>query len=242
MEVFGQLLQPEQFKLSPLPDTEIVAESQREVVGQGKTWKIYELTIRRTSVQKPDMKMTVRVTPKTGLPRTWDIDVDGEKIQQMFDYPRTGPADIRSLGIPATAKRENQLTEDSLDIVLSQVLNGLKVGRNRFDDYCGYVWNESMTPANLRRVWHKGQKWRVEHVLPRSTTKEAILDHDRVPIDIDLDGLKERERRADLRAAGHLRRPDHVVLQLQSETDRSRSAVRVGARIGQRSAILRDGG
>ena len=73
------------------------------------------------------------------------------------------------------------------------MLNGLKVGRNRFDDYCGYVWNESVTPANLLRVWHKDHKWRVENVHPRITTGDAIGGRDRIPIEIDLAGMKQRE-------------------------------------------------
>ena len=138
--------------------------------------------------------MTIWVDPNTGLPLTWDIVVDGETIHQFLDYPRTGPADILALGVPASAKRENNLPADSLDVVLSQVLTGLKTGRTRFDDYCGYVWDEAVTPANLRRVWRKGPKWRIERILPRSTTRQAILEHDRIPIDIDLAGMIERER------------------------------------------------
>jgi hypothetical protein len=194
IEVFRQLLYAEELKTSPLPGSEIIAESRRQVTERGKTWKVYELTIRWTAGRKPDVKMIIRVDPKNGLPQTWDISAEDGEIRQTLDYPSTGPADILALGVPASAKRENHLPDESLDLVLNQVLNGLKVGRNRFDDYCGYVWNESVTPANLRRVWRKGHKWRVEHVLPRMTTKDAILNHDRIPIGIDLAGLKQREQ------------------------------------------------
>ena len=130
IEVFRQLLHFEEFKDSPFPDTEIIEQSHREVIERGKTWKVYSLTVRWTFGQKADLKMVIRVDPKTGLPQTWVIDVDGGKLRQTFDYPGNGPADILCLGVPATAKREDHLPEQSLDLVLSQVLNGIKVGRH----------------------------------------------------------------------------------------------------------------
>jgi hypothetical protein len=189
LEIFGQLLQVESFKTSPIPDMELIAESHRDVIERGKTWKVYELTLRGVVGKKFDVKMSIQVDPKTGLPQTWNIEAEDGTLQMTFDYPATGPADLLALGVPATAKRDSSPPEESLD----QVLNGLRVGRTRFDDYCAYVWTESATAADLRRVWRKGQKWRVENTLPRSTTKGAMIRHDPIPIDIDLAGLKQRE-------------------------------------------------
>ncbi|MGP0064561.1 MAG: hypothetical protein ACLQGP_13310 [Isosphaeraceae bacterium] len=189
LEVFAQLLNAEQFKLSPIPDTEIVSESHRNVGGPAKIWEQYELTLRWISVKKPDVKLSIVVDRKTGLPRTWMIASDDGTLYLICDYPATGPADVRALGVPASAKRDSPLPEEGLD----QLLTGLRIGRTRFDDYCAYVWDESAVPANLQRVWRKGRKWRVEHVIPRSTTREAILDHDRIPIEIDLAGMKQKE-------------------------------------------------
>jgi hypothetical protein len=189
LEVFRQVLYAEDFQIAPLPDTEIITESHRQVIERGKAWKVYEVTIRWVAGRKSDVKMIVRVDPKTGLPRTWDIEAEDGTLQLTLDYPASGPTDILALGVPASAKREDHLPDESLD----RVLNGLRVGRNRFDDYCGYVWTESGTPANLRRIWHKGRKWRVEDARPRMAAKGAILEHDRIPIGIDLAGLKARE-------------------------------------------------
>lgn len=190
LEVFRQVLHAEEFQIAPLPDTEIIAESHRQVIERGKTWKVYKVTIRWTAGRKSDVKMIVRVDPETGLPRTWDLEAEDGTLQQTLDYPASGPTDILALGVPASAKREDHLPDESLD----RVLNGLRVGRNRFDDYCGYVWTESGTPASLLRIWHKGRKWRVEHARPRTATKDAILEHDRIPAGIDLSGLKAREQ------------------------------------------------
>ena len=117
LAVFRQLLHAEEFKISPLPDTEIIRQSHRVVIERGKAWKVYDLTLRRTVGPKSDVKMVIRVDPKTGLPQTWDIVVDDGTLKQTFDYPAAGPADILALGVPATAKREDNLPEQTPDLV-----------------------------------------------------------------------------------------------------------------------------
>ena len=74
--------------------------------------------------------------PKSRLPRFWDIESSGgERLRREFDYPESGPADVVAMGVPATARRVDRVPADDL----VRVLDGLKTGRNRFDDYCGYV-------------------------------------------------------------------------------------------------------
>jgi hypothetical protein len=185
LEFFHHLRRGADFKVSPYPSSEIVAQSQREVVDQGKTWKIHELTIRGTSRQKFQVKMIVRVDPTTGLPRTWEIEGDDGKLQQVLDYPATGPANILALGVPTTAKLDDRIPVDNVD----QVLNHLKIGRDRFDDYCAYVWFDQ----TVNRVWRKGRRWRVELGIPQSTADPTSFHPGQVPDDADLDWWKEHE-------------------------------------------------
>ena len=55
--------------------------------------------------------MDIRVNPKPACPRPGISCRTAEHFKQTFDYPATGPSDIRSLGVPATAKLEDQLPE-----------------------------------------------------------------------------------------------------------------------------------
>jgi hypothetical protein len=184
---FEQILRGKAFQTSPIPDTEIIGQKTREVAEGGKTWTEYELTVRwKASPDRPS-RMWWRVDPETNLPSTWDIEMDGGKIQQTIDYPGFGPSDILALGVPSTAKLVDRIPNNDLN----QILTGLKIGRNRFDDYCGYVWGT----LGIHRVWRKGHKWRVERGLPRITTKAAIVEfYQKAPNDVDLAGWKQREK------------------------------------------------
>ena len=177
--VFEQILRGEAFQTSPIPDTEIIGQKSREVTEGGKTWKEYELTVRWKERPDRPSRMWWRVDPETNLPHTWDIEVADGKIQQTIDYPGFGPSDILALGVPATAKMVDRIPNNDLN----RILTGLKIGRNRFDDYCGYVWGT----LGINRVWRKGHRWRVERGRPRITTKAAIVEfYTKVPNDVDL--------------------------------------------------------
>jgi hypothetical protein len=187
LTVFEQILRGKVFQSSPIPDTEIIGQKSREVVEEGKTWKEYELTVRWKA--RPDLpsRMWWRVDPETNLPHTWDIETAGGKIQQTIDYPVFGPSDILALGAPDTAKVVDRIPNNDLN----RMLTGLTIGRNRFDDYCGYVWGT----LGINRVWRKGQRWRVEMARPRTTTKAAIVEfYTKGPNDVDLAYWKEREK------------------------------------------------
>ncbi len=171
LEIFGQVLQLEPFKVSPIPDTEVIVDRHRDLtVGGGRPWREYSLVLRWISTKKADVKMNLRVDPTTGLPHTWTIEAEDGTFQLVLDYPRTGPSGIRGLGVPATAKRDQPPAEANHD----QVLNALKVGRNRFDDYCAYAWNESPALADLHRVRRKGRKWSIEQARPRATSEDEM--------------------------------------------------------------------
>ena len=184
--LFQQFLRGEIFAVSPIPDTEIVEQKTRDVVEQGRKWKEYELTVREKTGRAAQQRMWLRVDPQTGLPRTWDIDSGGGKLQQTLEYPEAGPADILALGIPATARWVDRIPSDDLE----RVLAGLKVGRNRFDDYCEYV----VYLNDVWRVWHKGRKWRVETVNLRLPTKATLVDFGKTPEDADFTWFKSREQ------------------------------------------------
>ena len=125
------------------------------------------------------------MNPTTGLPRTWDLQEADDTLQQRLDYPATGPVNILALGVPATAKRVDRVPADDLD----EVLNRLKIGRDRFDDYCAYVWFDK----SVNRVWRKGRRWRVELGLPRSTREASSLEPDRIPDNAGLEWWQEHE-------------------------------------------------
>src|SRR5262249_42252661 len=146
----------------------------------GKTWRQLEATIRWREGRKSVVKMLIRVDPTTGLPRTWDIIAPDGVIHQTLDYPETGPADILALGVPATAKRVDRVPGDDLN----RILDGMTLGRNRFDDYCAYVWYEGQKPANVNRVWRKGHRWRVDSVHRRNPTKEYFRKTDEAPFGV----------------------------------------------------------
>lgn len=184
---FDQILRGEAFQTSPFPDTEIVGQKSREVAEGGKTWKEFELTVRWKDSPERRIRMWWRVDLETNLPHTWDIEAADGKIQQTIDYPVFGPSDILALGVPATAKVVDRIPNNDLN----RILAGLTIGRNRFDDYCGYVWGT----LGIKRVWRKGHRWRVESGRPRSTTKAAIVEfYTKRPNDVDLAYWKQREK------------------------------------------------
>ena len=184
---FEQILRGNAFQASPFPAAEIVGQKSREVAEGGKTWKEFELTVRWKDSPERRSRMWWRVDPETNLPHTWDIEVADGKIQQTIDYPGFGPSDIVALGAPATA----QVVDRTPNNDLNRILTGLTIGRNRFDDYCGYVWGT----LGINRVWRKGQRWRVEMARPRTTTKAAIVEfYTKGPNDVDLAYWKEREK------------------------------------------------
>jgi hypothetical protein len=193
LQVLRQFLSTEANPITPDPQTEIVAQTSRDVTEDGRTWRQLEITIRWKEGRRSVVKNVIRVDRATGLPRTWDLVADEGVVHQTLDYPETGPGDILALGVPATARRVDRVPGDDLD----RVLEGLKIGRNRFDDYCGFTWFEGVNPANVRRIWRKGRKWRVDDVQRRILTKAEAsrfdVVPDGVPLGVDWDYWKLHE-------------------------------------------------
>ena len=143
-----------------IPGVEMVGPETRELTEDGKTWTAYQWAMSKPTRKDHEVKwIRMLVDPKTRLPGFLvGESVGGERVRDAFDYPDSGPADIVAMGAPATARRVDRVPGNDLD----RVLNGLKVGRNRFDDYCGYAWFDDRMA--VWRVWRKGHKWRVERM------------------------------------------------------------------------------
>jgi hypothetical protein len=158
-DFFRQLLDPNGPTRSPFLGMDIVAQSRREVVVDGRPFVEIELTLK---VVGADRKQTIRfrVDPHTKLPHSCVFQsIEGRMGTTLFDYPDRGPADIYELGAARSAKIVDRMPDADLD----RVLAGLRAGRVRFDDYRGIMdWGDGM---NAKRVFRKGRKWRVESLL-----------------------------------------------------------------------------
>jgi hypothetical protein len=154
---------------------EMVGPKIHEITEDGKTWTAYEWKASKPA-RKDDAVARLRllVDPKTRLPRFCDGEsANGDRLRREFDYPDTGPADIVAMGVPPTAKRVDRVPANDLN----RVLDGLKAGRNRFDDYCGYAWDDD--GMNAWRVWRKRHKWRVERLQSKinRSTRPIVADN-----------------------------------------------------------------
>lgn len=158
-DLIQQLLDNKGPARSPVPGMEILAQSRRDVVEDGWAWVDIELTLKVIAGDRKQM-MRFRVDPKTKLPHSCVFQsIEGPIATTLFDYPDHGPADIYELGAPRSAKVVDRIPSHDLD----RVLAGLKAGRVRFDDYRGIMdWGDG---GNIKRVWRKGPKWRVETAL-----------------------------------------------------------------------------
>jgi hypothetical protein len=143
-------------KAYPFSVLERTNPKTREVLDEGTTWKEYEWTFRSSRSDEPSGRIRLRVDLQTGLLKSWDTESEnGASVHREFDYPEAGPADVLALGVPASARRVDRVPGDDLN----RVLTGLQIGRNRFDDYCGYVWFD----GTVERIWRKGRQWRVDY-------------------------------------------------------------------------------
>jgi hypothetical protein len=158
-DFIGQLLDDKGPAKSPVPGMEIVAQSRRNLVVDGQTWVEIELTLKVVAGDRKQ-SMRFRVDPKTRLPHSCVFQsIEGPVGTTLFDYPDRGPADIYDLGVPRTAKVVDRMPSHDL----GRVLAGLEAGRVRFDDYRGIMdWGDG---SNIKRVWRKGRRWRVETAL-----------------------------------------------------------------------------
>jgi hypothetical protein len=159
LDFYRQLLDPKGPTKSPIPGMEVVAQNRRDIDDGGQAWVEIELTLRVVGGDR-EQRMRCRVDPKTKLPHSLVFQsLEGPEGTTVFDYPDRGPSDIYDVGAPRTAKIVDRTPGEDLD----RVLAGLKTGRVRFDDYRAIMdWGDG---TNIKRVWRKGRKWRVESLL-----------------------------------------------------------------------------
>jgi hypothetical protein len=169
-QVFDELLDPKGPTKLLFPGSEVIGQTRREVEDAGKKWVEVEFTLRVAGGSRGGPEsLRIRIDPATNLPVSMVMDdEDGKRYTASIDYPDRGPADLYDLGVPRTAKVIDRIPPDAV----GRVLAGLKAGRHRFDDYCAFVVEDRVLPANyfprvtVYRVWRKGLKWRIERLRP----------------------------------------------------------------------------
>lgn len=148
-------------------EMEVVDQRLEQVEEGGRRWLDYHLAIRNRAL--PDrIEMRFRVDPDTKLPRLCRFEgrLEGNRVvrQMRFDYPDRGPADIYDLGVPKTAKLVDRVPSDHL----ARILEAIRAGRRRMDDYRALVVQFAETPgsawwmAQPMIVYRKGDKFRAD--------------------------------------------------------------------------------
>ncbi len=135
------------------------------VEADGKRWVDFQLTFRQIDGGRE--RVTVyRVDSETRLPK-FRIDrqenADDPEMRVELDYPESGPADVFALGVPRDVKVVDYVPTPEL----TQILAGMRAGREGMDTYSGLIvqgssrihWSEAST---VWRVWRSGNKWRIE--------------------------------------------------------------------------------
>jgi hypothetical protein len=163
--IFGGLFQ-DKAGIDPSTSLEQLVKQQTvEVEADGKRWVDFQLTFRQIDGGRE--RVTVyRVDPETRLPK-FRIDrqefADDPQMRLELDYPESGPADVFALGVPRDAKVVDYVPTPEL----TQILAGMRAGREAMDTYSGLIvqgssrshWSEAST---VWRVWRNGKKWRIE--------------------------------------------------------------------------------
>lgn len=161
IDFYRRLLDAKRLDKSPYQGLDLVKQTRRDVEEQGRKWIDVELNLRVISSPQTIVRRVFRFDPETKLLDSWTNLVAGDATATSttkIDYPDRGPTDIYDLNIPRTAKVINRIPADDL----TRLLAGLKAGRNRFDNYCGFVVDNPGRPSNVNRVWRKGRRWRVD--------------------------------------------------------------------------------
>jgi hypothetical protein len=112
----------------------VLDQRVEKVTEQDHTWLDYRITVKYVDVAEP-VRMLFRVDASTKLPEMWRAEGhhDGKPVtrETQFDYPEKGPADIYDLGVPRTATLVDRIPTGDL----KRVMESIKAGRERMDDY-----------------------------------------------------------------------------------------------------------
>ena len=100
IEFIQHLLDPKGPTKAPLPGLELIAQSRRDLVEDGRDWAEIDLTFRVVGSER-EQKMRFRVDPRTKRPYSLVyLGLEELEATTLFDYPDRGPADIYDLGVP----------------------------------------------------------------------------------------------------------------------------------------------
>ena len=170
-----------------LKRAEVVEQSRREVKVGDKVWTEIEFTLRRRTGQGDTTRLVFRIDPASHLPQSMTFAstdqpnpnqpntrrADQPTFERRFvlDYPATGPADIYALDVPKDAKTIDCGASPNVQ----KLVKAIEAGRPKFDHYVAIVvpnfsverWWECWN--GLYRVYHKGDRWRVEQSFPYSS-------------------------------------------------------------------------
>jgi hypothetical protein len=151
----------------------LIDQRRREITVDGRPRHEYRFVVADGINPDAQSEVTVLVDPNTKLPTNWEVATlaaDGKKIhgvQCVLDFPESGPASIYALGVPKNAPLVDNVPRGDM----RRVLQGLALGRARFDDYRGLALVGSLDPTPQGRgpeicyqVWRRGLKWRIELV------------------------------------------------------------------------------
>ncbi len=176
--VLASLLQENQPATDPRPQfsflgperekMKLIEQRMNRVTEGGKTWFEYQLKVADPASTQP-IQLFYRVDVATKLPvlcrvsGQWDGKTATRETQ--FDYPDNGPADLYALGVPRTTKLVDRVPDDDVQ----RILDTIKAGRQRMDDYRAvFVKNVDMPEAYWWTsspivFYRKGTKYRADY-------------------------------------------------------------------------------
>ncbi len=146
---------------------EVVKQEVKKVKQDDREWLDYHLTVMVHDNKPPEpgqIQWLFRVDSKTELLRLvrFEGDWNGQHkvVDENFDYPEKGPADVYDLGVPKTAKVVDRVPANEL----ARILETLRAGRERMDNYRAVLvarmegtWRPQTFPEIIYR---KGNKFR----------------------------------------------------------------------------------
>ncbi len=153
-----------------LAEDQIVEQNQRTVTEAGQTWLEHDLTVQRGD---KTALCTVRVNPEQRLPVWLRLKAGEMQVQYDFDFPATGPLNIYELDVSRDIAVEDRMPPADL----AKIQRSMQSSQRGLDNYMAIMMRGSRQrggPQNPERIfWRKGDRWRVELVMPMAPPKDA---------------------------------------------------------------------
>ena len=150
-------------------EMKVIDQKVERVTEQGHGWLEYRLTVKHVASTEP-LRMVFRVDLGTKLPELCRMEGQwyGKPLamETHFAYPERGPADIYDLGVPKATKLVDRVPTGDLE----RILNALKVGRERMDDYRAVFVNRmegidyAWWTERLTVFYRKGYRFRTDFI------------------------------------------------------------------------------